>query len=502
MDQKTILTHSGQAFASDENYQEYTRIRIREKCPEARVLTRPKESDEIDYQSFLRDKRFLAPTSGVEIEEHKINPKLFPFQRDLVRWALRKGRSAIFADTGLGKTFMQIEVARLSNERALILAPLSVARQTVSEAKKIDVEVVYARSQDRAGQITVTNYEMADRFDPDKFGMIILDESSILKATEGATRNRLIEMFRETPKRLCCTATPAPNDIQEITNHAEFLGIMKRRDVLATFFLHEADDARASGWRLKNHARQAFWRWLASWGMSLTHPCDLGYEESGYSLPTLTIEAVIVKGIFSVPGRLFADRLRGITERSTVRRQTKATRVKAALDLFKAEQEPWIAWCGLNDEGKEIADALGDRAILVEGSQAPEEKAERLAAFVSSDKAVLVSKPRIAGFGMNFQHCARMAFVGIGDSYEQYYQAIRRCWRYGQTREVRAYVVLSEIEKCIYDNVLRKEREAKTMIQELVRHVAAYEKAEIGKIDVSLKYEAGTTMRLPEWVSA
>ena len=275
------------------------------------------------YQKFLSVKKLVAPASGFEVGADAINAKLFPFQRDLVRWALRKGRSAIFADTGLGKTFMQIEAARLTGEKTLILAPFSVARQTVAEAAKLGVDVVYARSQAESGKITITNYEMAERFHAQAFGAVVLDESSILKATEGATRNRLIEMFRDTPYRLCCTATPAPNDIQEITNHAEFLGIMKRRDVLATFFLHEADGARASGWRLKNHAREAFWRWLASWGMSLRHPSDLGYTENGYVLPALEVKPMIVACQFQIPGRLFADRLHGIVERAAVRKQTQ-----------------------------------------------------------------------------------------------------------------------------------------------------------------------------------
>lgn len=454
------------------------------------------------YEKFLAAKKFLAPASGFQIAPDAINAKLFPFQRDLVRWALRKGRSAIFADTGLGKTFMQIEAARLTGERTLILAPLSVARQTIAEAEKLGVEVVYARKQAEAGRITITNYEMAERFSPQAFGTVVLDESSILKATAGATRNRLIEMFHNTPYRLCCTATPAPNDIQEITNHAEFLGIMKRRDVLATFFLYEADDARASGWRLKNHAREAFWRWLASWGMSLRHPSDLGYSEDGYALPALKIEPIIVDCEFRVPGQLFADRLHGIVDRAAVRRQTKSARVKAACELFDSEPTPAIAWVGLNDEGQEIANALGDRAILIEGSQSPEEKAERLEAFAASRSAVLVTKPRIAGFGMNFQHCARMAFVGMGDSYEQYYQAIRRCWRYGQRQPVRVYVVVSQIERSIYENVLRKEREASEMTAELVKHVAAYERAEIGNIEHGLKYDTVEPLRLPDWISA
>lgn len=438
-------------------------------------------SDSETYRAFLATKRPRAEASGRIVSPRDVNRVLFPFQRDLVRWSVAKGRCAIFADAGLGKTFMQLEWARLTGERTLILAPLSVARQTVKEAGKLGLDVTYARSQSEASDgITITNYEMMHHFDAQAFGAVVLDESSILKATEGVYRNRLIETFSDTPYRLCCTATPAPNDIQEITNHSTFLGIMPRRDVLATFFLHAADDARASGWRLKNHARPAFWRWLAAWGMSLKRPSDLGYADEGYLLPELRIEPVIVDADVRLAGRLFADKLRGVTDRAEVRKQTKDARVAAAVDLIHSHpNEPWIVWCGLNDEGRDVAKALGDRAILVEGADSPEQKAASLEAFIDSTEKVLVTKPTIAGFGMNFQHCARMAFVGLSDSYEQYYQAIRRCWRFGQTKPVTAYIVLSEIERPIFDNVLRKEREAEEMARELVQHVADFEKAEL-----------------------
>ncbi|MGE3795938.1 MAG: SNF2-related protein [Dehalococcoidia bacterium] len=455
------------------------------------------------YTEFLATKREIAPSVGIEVDVERMSPWLFGFQRDLARWALRKGRSAIFADTGLGKTRMQLEWARLVCEvtggRVLILAPLSVARQTATQGREeLGLPVVYARSQADAGTITVTNYEMVQHFDVTQFVGVVLDESSILKATEGVTRNLLIDLFARTPYRLCCTATPAPNDIAEITNHSDFLGIMPRRDVLATFFRHDADGA---AWRLKNHARAAFWRWLASWGMSLKHPSDLGYADEGFRLPHLEILPAVVASDVTFAGRLFADQPRGVTERAAVRKQTKDVRVAETVRLVEAEgDEPWIAWCGLNDEGRDVAKALGDRAILVEGSQSPEEKATRIEAFMAAPNAVLVTKPTIAGFGMNFQHCARMAFVGIGDSYEQYYQAIRRCWRYGQSREVRAHVVVADVEQAIYQNVLRKEHEAAAMAAELVQHVASYELAEIGRIEAGLVYDAEQQMEVPAWL--
>jgi len=458
----------------------------------------------VTYAGFLAQKRPVVEASGIEVSDSEINPMLFPFQRDLVRWALHKGKPALFPDTGLGKTPMQLEWARLLGKKTLILAPLSVARQTLREATKFGVEgVKFAREQsDVSTPITVTNYEMMAHFDPSQFGAVVLDESSILKATEGVYRNKLIDAFAATPYRLCCTATPAPNDIQEITNHATFLSIMPRRDVLATFFIHAADDARSSGWRLKGHARPAFWRWLSSWAMLLKKPSDLGYSDEGYELPKLEILPWIVESDVVLSGRLFADRLHGIQDRTAVRHQTLDARVRGAVELTDANpSEPWIAWRGLIEEGRAMARLLGDRAILVEGPMSPEEKAEKLERFIDTENAVLITAPRIAGFGLNFQHCAKQVFVGLNDSYEQYYQCVRRSWRFGQTRPVTAYIVLSEIEQAIHENVLRKEREAAEMAQELIAHVASYEREELmGAAPNGYSYDAREEMALPTWL--
>jgi DNA modification methylase len=323
----------------------------------------------------------------------------------------------------------------------------------------------------------------------------VLDESSILKNFEGKTRTELIEAFRETPMRLCCTATPAPNDISELANHAEFLGIMSRVEMLASFFVHDDE-----GWRLKGHAKEPFYRWLASWGMSLKRPSDLGYSDIGYDLPGLSIIPEIIQTDYTPPGQLFATTLKGVTDRMAVRKQTLSERVERAATLIKSEpDEPWIAWCALNDESKRLAERLGVDAVEVEGSQSPEEKAEALEAFAAGRIRVLVTKPSIAAFGLNFQHCARQVFVGLGDSYETYYQAIRRSYRFGQTREVRAHIVLTEPEEAIYANVLRKEREAETTATELLRHVAVFEKEEIGKVEGNEFTYAANEARGKDW---
>lgn len=750
------------------------------------------------YSAFLESKKLVVPSSGIRVDPSNLHAALFPFQRDLVAWALRKGRSALFCDTGTGKTIMQLAWAQHAGERVLVLAPLGVARQTVREGQRWDVPVTYQRSDASiADGITITNYEMLPHFDPAKFDAVVLDEcfakgtpvrtgsgwkhiedvrigeiilnaagwdivsdvhrrevpyairiasagravisspnhpyftqrgwvaaqdlcpgdhlmetatavrmvwdrvqaalrpddeesvlraillsemadasagvsgegsqsgssqearggaatlvevrrskstsrnrthknaqsvvasrsagedippierdaprtfrawrkwsrndatsgtiaggsgagmdtgvhfvtgptdsrlsdalqdrlgawraenryrsgwvlareqaapgseegcevgfarvdslevlepghpdldrlrdadgkfyfydlggtrhpsfavrlgahqtgvlvhnSSILKNFEGKTRSALIQAFRQTPMRLCCTATPAPNDIAELANHAEFLGIMSRVEMLASFFVHDDE-----GWRLKGHARDPFYRWLASWGMSLKRPSDLGYSDLGYDLPGLSIIPEIVDTDYAPPGQLFATTLKGVGDRAHVRKATLEDRVQRAAQLIHAEpDEPWIAWVGLNEEGRRLH-ALIPGSSLVEGNQSPEQKADALEAFATGKVRVMISKCSIAGMGLNFQHCARMAFVGLSDSYEAYYQAIRRCYRFGQEREVRAHIVLTEPEEAIYANVLRKEREAEQTASELLQHVAAYEREEIGHVD-------------------
>lgn len=455
------------------------------------------ESSRLDYSAFLATKALVVESCGIEVVADDLHPSLFAFQRDLVRWSLRKGRSALFCDTGMGKTLMQLAWAQHAADRVLILAPLAVARQTVAEGKRFGIDVTYARRQSDSPSsgITTTNYEMLSHFDPSAYGAVVLDESSILKAFDGKTRNALIEAFSQTPMRLCCTATPAPNDSSELANHAEFLGLLTRAEMLATFFVHDDE-----GWRLKGHARQPFYRWLASWGMSLKRPSDLGYSDDGYILPALHINPVIVRTDYAPPGQLFAIGLHGIGDRAAVRKDTMQERVAAAVEMVAREpDEPWLLWAGLNSEADALTAAIPG-AVNVQGSDSPETKADRLLAFAEGRLQTLVTKTSVAGMGLNLQRCARVAFVGLSDSYEAYYQAIRRCWRYGQTREVYAYVVLTDLEETIYANVLRKEAEAEQTARELVKHVAAFERAEIADAKQRIDYVPSVKMEVPAWL--
>lgn len=426
------------------------------------------------YSDFIKSKKIIVDSVGMETAGSDIHSLLFDFQNDLTRWAIRKGRCALFLDTGLGKTYCQLEWARLLGKRTLIIAPLSVARQTVKMARDVDLEIHYTRSgNDLIDGINITNYEMIDHFDADDFGAVVADESSVLKNVGGKTRRKLTEMFFYTPYKLCCTATPAPNDIAEIANHAEFLGIMTRTDMMAAFFVHDQN-----GWRLKRHAQEPFYRWLASWGMSVKKPSDLGYDDSRFILPELSIEPVFVKTSYKPGDRLFFTGLKGITDRSKVRRGTLAERVERATQIANESGDQFIVWCGLNDESAAVAKMIND-SVEVKGADSIDKKINSIQSFQDGDVRVLVTKAKIAGMGLNLQNCHRQIFVGLNDSWESYYQAIRRSWRFGQDKPVIVHVVLSEIEDAIWKNVQRKEAEAERMSAELIKHVAEFEKAEI-----------------------
>ena len=422
------------------------------------------------YAEFLASKSLIANADGVIVHQSDLHPFLHDWQAEIVSWALRVGRAAIWADTGLGKTVMQVEWASRVGGVVLIVAPLAVCQQTVREAAKVDVTAAYVRdhSQITGPGVWVTNYEMIERFDPARLDGVVLDEASILKQSSGKIRSLLIRHFADVPYRLACTATPAPNDPEELTNQAEFLGRSTRVDMLAAYFVHDQD-----GWRLKGHARRPMLRWMATWALAVRTPSDMGYSDDGYVLPGLEVIPQVVAADIDPGDQLFATNIGGVGGRARVRRETLDARVNRAVELVAAEpDEPWILWAGLNDE----SDALTSRipgAVNVHGSLTPEAKADLLLGFADGRHQILVTKPSLASFGLNFQHCARMAFVGLNDSYETYYQSIRRCFRYGQTRVVHAHVVVSDIERQIADNVARKERDATRTTAALVAEMQA-----------------------------
>ena len=419
----------------------------------------------VDYATFLASKARTTPDAGVIIDPADLHPSLFGFQRDLVAWAAKKGRAAIWADTGLGKTRMQIEWARMMGHKTIIVAPLAVTAQTIEEASALGIDVSYARSTaEVTGPLTITNYERTDAFDPAMFGAVVLDESSILKNFEGKTRSALIRQWKDTPCRLACSATPAPNDVTELANHAEFLGVMPRNEMLAAYFVHDDD-----GWRPKRHAVGHMYEWMSGWAAAVRRPSDMGHpEEDGlYDLPPLTFRQHVVGVNESPEGQLFAVDLGGVGGRSRVRRSTLDARCERTAELVNANDDPWVVWCGLNDEADMLA-RLIPGAVNVQGNDTPETKAEQLMSFAHGEFRVLITKPSIAGMGLNFQHAAHMAFTGLSDSYEAYYQAVRRCWRFGQKRPVHVHIIVSELEQQIVANVQHKETEAARMTQALI----------------------------------
>lgn len=459
------------------------------------------------YATFLAGKQRGHLDAGWPCDPDSLGAHLAPFQRTMTAWAVRKGRAAIWADTGLGKTRMQCEwarqVVRQTGRPVLLLAPLAVADQTVREAAKVGIDVEYAKDQDDATcPVTVTNYDRLHLFDPSQFAGVVLDESSILKAFSGTTKKALVEMFAATPYRLACTATPAPNDIEELCNHADFLGVMKPSEMRSTFFIA---DNRGSfmKYRLKGHAKDAFFGWLASWAIACRTPSDLGFEDEGYILPPLSIEPRFVPTAWAPDGQMFATGLQGVTERATVRRETLEARCAEAVDLIRAEpDEAWLVWCGLNDEASAVTAAIPG-AVNVQGSDPPDEKTANLLDFAEGRLRTLVTKPSIAGLGLNLQACSRMVFVGLSDSYESYYQCIRRCWRFGQQRPVTAHVVLADVERPIYDNVLDKERTARAITGGLVAAVAQRNRADLfAGTSRGDSYEPSRHLTLPSWLEA
>lgn len=425
-----------------------------------------------DYAAFLERKRAGSTTCGFDAEPSGL---LYPFQQEIVSWAARRGRAAVFADCGLGKGPMQLDWARLVVEQTggcvLVFAPLAVASQTVREAAKFGVDACQAREPgDAAGaSIVVTNYERLGRFSDMPWAGVVLDESSILKSFDGTMREQLTRWASGIRYRLCATATPSPNDYEELGGHSEFLGGLNRRQMLAEFFIN--DGLSAAHWRLKGHAQQLYWRWIRTWAMALRSPADLGYSQAGFELPELNVDVLTVDADAVSEDRLFAVPVSTLAERRQARRESLSQRVEIAAGQVNATDEPCLVWCDLNAESDALTRAIPD-AVEVRGSDSPDEKEARLLAFVNGDARVLVTKPRIGGWGLNLQHCHRMVFVGLSDSYESYYQAVRRCWRYGQTNPVEVTIIASSREQAVLENVRRKQAQAEQMFEQLAKAAA------------------------------
>lgn len=454
-----------------------------------------------DYQQFVGRKLGIAESAGINAPLRDYG--LFPHQSDLTMWALRRGRAAIFADTGLGKSRMQIAwadtVNRETGRDVLILAPLAVAEQTVEEGKRIGVNITRAREQsDVKSGVTITNYDRLHKFDTSRFGAVVLDESSIIKHHTAKTLQMLLDAFIHTPYKLACTATPAPNDWTELGNHAEFLGVRSRAEMLAEFFIHDAAETQV--WRLKGHARHIFWRWVSSWGAMVRSPADLGHDASAYALPPLNVHQHTVEIEHNPEHGLFPLEAQSLMDRRNARRKSLVERVRACASICNASDEPWVVWCDLNAEGDALTASIRG-AVQISGADDTETKERRLHDFAHGNIRVLVSKPSICGFGLNWQHCARMAFVGVTDSFESYYQAVRRSWRFGQTRPVDVHIFASNHEGAVVSNLRRKEMDAKAMADAMaVETIDAVRSSVIGNRKESNIYTPDSRIELPAFM--
>jgi hypothetical protein len=452
-----------------------------------------------NYLEFIKRKQKTDPATGLD-HVPALNPMLHQHQADMVRWALHRGRAAIFADCGLGKGPMQMEWATLQPHECIIAAPLAVAHQFVREAEKFGIDLAYAKDQASVTKrITVTNYERLENFHIEQFGAVALDESSILKNSSGAYSTWIIEAFKNTPFRLCSSATPAPNDVMELGTQAEFLGVMTRGEMLAMYFTHDGGDT--SKWRVKGHAKSAFWSWMASWAVMIRKPSDLGYSDCGFVLPSLHMHEHQVSVSNPTTGFLFAVEAQTLQERQQARRDSVADRVAKCAEIVNSSDKPFLVWCNLNDESDALAAAIPD-AVEVRGSDTDEHKEKAISGFLDGSIRVLVSKPKIMGLGLNFQHCADMAYVGLSDSYEQLYQSIRRCWRFGQVNEVNVHIITAETEGAVVSNIKRKERDAEDTYNSMISHMKDLNSAALHGQTVRNKsdYKPTTTMMIPNWM--
>lgn len=451
------------------------------------------------YHDLLERKTQLDSMEG--FDPIWIPEFLFSFQSDLVEWAIRKGRAALFADCGLGKTPMQLvwaeNVVRETGRPVLVVAPLAVAFQVEAEAAKFGIEAAISRDGSLAGPITVTNYDRLHHFNPSDFAGVVCDESSAIKAFDGARRALVTDFMRKLRYRLLCTATAAPNDYIELGTSSEALGYLGHTDMLTRFFTNKGESwvaafgGHGEKWRFKGHAEQPFWRWVASWARSLRRPSDLGYDDNGFVLPALVIRHHVIEANEPDEGRLFDVPAHGLQDQNKEFRRTLTERCEAAAELL-TDADTAIAWCHLNDEGNLLTQLIPN-AVQVKGSDPVESKEETLYAFSQGQIRALVTKPTIAGWGLNWQHCNRMAFFP-SHSYEQYYQAIRRCWRFGQTREVTVDVITTEGGRAVLANLERKAHQAEQMFDSLTAHMR-------DAMSISRGADYDTPMEVPAWLS-
>ena len=457
----------------------------------------------LTYEQFLKQKELPTLAAGFDADESILCKSLFPFQRDIVRWATKKGKAAILIGCGLGKTIIQLswadQVQKYTGKNVLIVAPLSVVKQTAREAERFGIgNVTICRKQsDVRDGINITNYEMVEHFTASSFVGVVLDESSILKSFTSRTTQDFTDKFYHTPYKLLCTATIAPNDYTEIGTSCEFLGIMSRSEMLATYFVHDGGDT--SKWRLKKAGVNKFWEWFATWAIAFNNPNELGYQIEGYDLPPLNIHEIVTES--KVGDYEFMVRAaETLQERRDARKESLMDRAEKTVKLTTGNSDQWLVWVDFNDES-ELLKKMMPGAVEVKGSDDPETKAQASIDFANGDIRVLVSKPSIFGFGSNFQSCHNEIFCGISDSYERFYQAVRRCWRFGQNKPVDVYIILSQKEMNMLTNIQKKEQQMEQMqhrMTELMREVTLAEIKHTTRITTD--YKPQKKMQIPSFL--
>lgn len=462
------------------------------------------KGDEMDYIDFLKSKQVTVMPSGFDVEVSELNSALFDWQKAIVKLALKKGKFALFLDTGLGKTLCQLvwadRVCKHTGGNVLILAPLAVSKQTQKEGEKFGIDVNICRSQeDVKNGINITNYEMLEHFDTSKFVGAVLDESSILKSYMGATKLSIINAFKDTPYKLSCTATPSPNNQMEILNQAEFLGIMKSHEALAIWFIN--DTSSSGNYQLKGHAIKSFWEWVSSWAVCISKPSEIGYSDEGYILPQLNEIEVIIP-IDETSEDIDEGFFRKIETNATAfhkeKRITAEQRAIKCAEIVNKDDEQYLIWCNTDYEA-DLLKKYVPTAIEVRGSDKPEHKEQAAIDFVNGNIRVLISKPRIFGYGLNFQNCHNTVFCGLDYSYESYYQSIRRFWRFGQKSEVNAYIVIGSTEQQILNVVREKEKKQLEMKHNMYLKIKDFQNAEFKPRNFKLNLEEKKIL-IPTWI--
>lgn len=454
----------------------------------------------MNYKKYLENKKNVGVNHG--FSPVYMPDGLFDFQKQMVEWSLLKGRGALFEDCGLGKTYQELvwaeNVHRHTNKSVLILAPLAVSAQTVREGAKFDIECTRSHDGVAAKGITITNYEQLHKFDPDDFAGVVCDESSILKSFDGSRKKEITKFMRKMPYRLLATATAAPNDYIELGTSSEALGYLGHMDMLNRFFKNEQNNSstkrmygEAPKWRFKGHAEVPFWQWVTSWARAIRKPSDIGFENKGFDLPSLIIKNHLVDFEYIPDGQLFSSPAMTLqTQREESKRSIK-DRCEKVADLVNDTGKPALVWCHRNEEG-DLLESMINGSVQVAGKHSDQKKEERLISFLDQETRVLITKPRIGAWGLNFQHCSHIAYFP-SHSYEAFYQAIRRCWRFGQESDVQVDVVLTKGEEKILENLERKSKAAGVMFENLVKEMNH-------SLHLSGKVDYKTKLELPKWL--